>query len=298
MALPAGAQAATQVGDACVANDEFFAPITFFEASPPPGNPLPISAPSAGVVTQWKVSVVPGVPFSFPQTMKILRLNTGSHTAQVIGEASGTLSSGENSFATRIPVQAGDRVSLYGAGPIKTLVCLTPAEPNPTGGFEGNGGGVGSTNPYLEEPEEFRVPVVAVVEPDADNDGYGDETQDGCPQSAAFHSACPAITIDSFSLPAKGAVKIVVSVSSAAPVSVAGTVKTGKGKPVKLKAPTRTLQPGTLNRFKLAFPAKLKSALGDLSPSRSLQLKVTAKATSAAGAVSADHLKVKLKGQG
>ena len=31
--------------------------------------------------------------------------------------------------------------------------------------------------------------VSGVIEPDADNDGYGDETQDACPAEASLHVA-------------------------------------------------------------------------------------------------------------
>ncbi len=31
-----------------------------------------------------------------------------------------------------------------------------------------------------------------MVEPDADRDGFGDETQDACPSSASAQGACPA----------------------------------------------------------------------------------------------------------
>jgi hypothetical protein len=37
----------------------------------------------------------------------------------------------------------------------------------------------------------FRVNAQAVVEPDADHDGFGDETQDQCPANAATQGSCP-----------------------------------------------------------------------------------------------------------
>ncbi len=37
-----------------------------------------------------------------------------------------------------------------------------------------------------------KLDASAVVEPDADGDGYGDETQDGCPANGAVHDKCPA----------------------------------------------------------------------------------------------------------
>ena len=77
-----------------------------------------------------------------------------------------------------------------------------------------------------------------------------------------------------------------------------GWVKLGKGKQAKLSAPAKTLTPGPIARFKLKFPAKLKNRLKELEPKQSLQLKIAAQATNVAGTVSADNLKVKLKGQG
>jgi hypothetical protein len=291
------ASAATEFGDSCVGNQDFEDPVTLFESSAPLGNPLPVAAPSAGVVTQWKVNVVP-VPITFPQTMKILRLNGGSHTAQVVGEAAGAIGSGQTVLSTRIPVQAGDRVSLFGSGIVETLICDTPGVNTSIGGFAGNGGGVGSSNPYIELPEELRIPVAAVIESDADNDGYGDETQDKCPQSATTHDACPSVTIDAFSLKGKGTVTVLVAVSGPAAVSVTGTVKLGKGKTAKLKAPTKSLTPGPIGKFKLKFPGSLKGRLKELEPKQSLQMKIAASATNVAGAISSDNLKVKLKGEG
>ena len=37
----------------------------------------------------------------------------------------------------------------------------------------------------------LRVDVSAVVEPDSDNDGFGDETQDQCPTDDTAQGACP-----------------------------------------------------------------------------------------------------------
>ena len=47
-----------------------------------------------------------------------------------------------------------------------------------------------SMGPLLSETGE-RFPVAAVVEPDADHDGFGDETQDQCPGVAGPINGCP-----------------------------------------------------------------------------------------------------------
>src|SRR3954454_2175693 len=83
------AVAATEFGDNCNANTgtgESMS-VTLF-ALTSPADTLPLAAPSAGVVTGWRLSLfVPEatLPPIIPQTLKVLRVNTGSKTAQVVG---------------------------------------------------------------------------------------------------------------------------------------------------------------------------------------------------------------------
>jgi hypothetical protein len=52
----------------------------------------------------------------------------------------------------------------------------------------------GTTNEFVTVGSATgeRLNLSAVVEPDADHDGFGDVSQDACPQSAATQTACPA----------------------------------------------------------------------------------------------------------
>jgi hypothetical protein len=50
---------------------------------------------------------------------------------------------------------------------------------------------VGGSATYGEGSGGFLLDIAAVLEPDVDRDGYGDETQDACLTSAAVHTACP-----------------------------------------------------------------------------------------------------------
>jgi hypothetical protein len=147
----------------------------------------------------------------------------------------------------------------------------------------------------LDKP--FRIPVRAAIEADADNDGYGDETQDACPQSAAFQVACPPVGLSTSAQVRKGSVTVVVSTSTPAPVSVGGVVKLGKGKKATLSGGTQNLTPGVPGNFNLKFTKKVKKTLKKLSPKRKLTLNVTVSGTSIAGAVTTNTLKVKLKGR-
>lgn len=191
--VPSGADAATEFGDDCAANgsaaNSYYYPeeATLYEEFAE-YNPLPTEAPHAGVITKWKVNKASGVPI--PQTMKVVRnVGTGS-TVLIVGEAAGSITA-INSFDTRIAVQEGDFLSLYASFPGGTLICKTD-EFNLIGGFFGAGGGVGSYNPWAGQIAPWRIPVTAIIEPDADNDGFGDETQDQCPTDASTQGPCPS----------------------------------------------------------------------------------------------------------
>ena len=294
IALPSAASASTEFGDNCAADDDLETEFTIFEISNPL-NPLPSAAPSDGVITKVRINLV-STPGSIPLRVDVVH-PTGPGQVQIVGESTHTVFGGPNSFEAQVPVKAGDRIGL---GPVieeENLICKSEASPSSLGGFMGSPG-VGASTPVLELPAPFRVPVSAVLEPDADHDGFGDETQDKCPQSAATQAACPVLTIDALPLRGKNAVKVLVAVSSPAPVTVTGSVKLGKGKRAKLKAPTKTLMAGPIGKFKLKFPSKLRKRLTELTPNQSLQLKIAADATNVSGAISSDKLKVKLKGEG
>src|SRR6476646_3703538 len=290
----AGASAATEFGDACVGTDPTSAPITLFEISSA-NNPLPTAAPVSGVITKMKVNLVSAAP-PFPVSLKVLR-QIGPNTVQIIGEANGTVAGGASSIDARIPVQAGDRLGFFSPSGFGVVICEGRGD-SIVGAYEG-GGSPGGTATYDSGPaSDLRVPLFASIEPDADNDGYGDETQDLCPQSAAFQVACPPVALSTSTQVKKGSVTVPVTSSAAAPVTVKGVAILGKGKTAKLNGGTQNLVPGTLSKFSLFFTKGLKNKLKELPPSKKLTLKVTISGTSVSGAVTTKTLKLKLKGQG
>ena len=293
-ATPTNAFAATEFGDNCVGNELTESePVTFF-AFTAFGNPLSLTAPSSGVITKWKSSSA--VPIGVPLGFKVLRQNSPT-TVLIVGESNGSVTPGTSTFDTRIPVQQGDRLGLFGPEPLGVLFCISPGPENALAGFIGGGGGVGSTNPFIPITAEARFPVAAIIEPDADNDGFGDETQDLCPQLAAFQTACPVVTLDASGNARRGSATVLITATSQAPVTVAGTVKLGKGKTAKLKGGTQVVAPGTIAKFTLFFPKSVKERLKALSRKQSLKLSIVASATDLVGRVSSDSLVLKLKGQ-
>ncbi len=296
--LAPAASAATEFGTSCTGNRAEMG--TVYSVIQLSQNGVPTGAPSSGVITRWKSRIVP-VPIPIIQQLKVFRPTADPAQFQVVGESAPSgLTSGENTFATRIPVQAGDRIGLVGTGEFGALFCSeTPEAANPGNGigiFLGNPS-TGSTAALAESASESLVPVMAAIEPDVDGDGYGDETQDLCPQSAAFQVACPTVALEAVSIAGNGRVTVFVAASSTAPVVVSGIVKLGKGK-AKLKSQPRTVAPGKIVRFSLKYPTALKTALQDLPSNRKLTLKLTASATNVAGQISTDRTKLRLKGEG
>ncbi len=289
------ATAATEVGSDCQGTNPAVG-YTFVQLKKVSGSP-PIAAPSGGVVTKWKVNS--GFPTPVGQKLQILRATGGANQFQVVAESTpGTVSQGLNSFDTRLPIQAGDRPAVAGAtggaGPAP-LYCAT-GNPEDEMGALTPVATLGSTNTFPPAPGLVAA-ISAVVEPDADGDGFGDETQDQCPQSASLQTPCPVAALSVSSVVRKGFVRVLVTSNTQASVRVAGTVKLGKGKKAKLSGSTQVVVPGTIAKFTLIFPAGLKSKLKELSRKQSLQLVLKATAPNVAAAPTVRTLKAKVKGQ-
>ena len=224
---------------------------------------------------------------------------------RVVGESAvQAVVTGLNSFDTRIPVQAGDRVGLYAASPSGALYCNTADPANVLGYFIGDAT-LGSTKLFKEEKKPV-VAVSAIVEPDVDGDGFGDETQDKCPQSAKLQEACPALTLSFYSIAQRSSALVLVSASVQSKITVSARVagappkkkRAGTSATIKLKPVTHLANPGQITKYKLKFSGPLKAALANLPSSRSLALKVKAAGPDLAGVVRSEERTLRLKGRG
>jgi hypothetical protein len=289
------ASAATEFGSTCAA-DAAESELTLLQLTQAPENVLPLTAPVSGVITRWSIEDATGAaPGELPQALQVYRTAPEPNSFTLVNQTAQTpLVPGLNSIPARLPVQAGDRLGIYSV--VATMYCNTGFANDLIGFNEEGPVQVGESRPFEGDPP-FRIPVRAAIEPDADGDGYGDETQDQCPQSAAFQVACPPVALSPSSKVRKGSVTIIVTSSTAAPVSVLGIVKLGKGKKATLNGGTQNLAPGVLGKFTLKFTKGVKAKLKKLSPKKSLRLNVTVSGTSLSGAVTTNALKLKLKGQ-
>ncbi|MDQ2631428.1 MAG: hypothetical protein M3Y75_10750 [Actinomycetota bacterium] len=150
-------------------------------ANQAPGGP---TAAISGVIVEWKVRSGPSV---IPHTvrLRVIRGNTGVGAGPL---QTLPADAGIHAFPARLPVQAGDRIGfdllenpwLEGVQFIRSGV--------PGAGFEiwvSKPLADGESRAPAATSNEIELLMNATIEPDGDGDGYGDETQDGCPGVAA-----------------------------------------------------------------------------------------------------------------
>lgn len=203
MALPASGAAATTVGStlpptATIANDCLAD--SGHVTSTLTGVTNPYVATVSGVVTEWRFQAdVTGDPGGIAmQTFNRSPSMSFSFTPIQETAVENPVENQVNTFKTRLPITAGQYVGLrtvglshgcsYGTSSSDFTDLSTTPSPLPGGGEQmyGDGNATAATN------------VAATIEPDSDADGFGDETQDGCPGNAARSDDCvkPIVTID------------------------------------------------------------------------------------------------------
>ncbi|MGZ5376093.1 MAG: hypothetical protein ACXWEF_06550 [Solirubrobacterales bacterium] len=253
--------------------------------------------PSPGVITAWqhkahanggdgRLLVWDGPPVS-PLTL------AGRSGVEVF--TAGQL----RSYPTRVPVSAGDVLGLRVHSMNAGCTFLTGAGDTAIarGGAPDIAPGESMTTTSTLPTQ--RVNVSATLEPDADLDGFGDETQDKCVGTAGTANGCPStVTIDK--LKQKGG-KPKVKVTATVPG--AGTLKAGSASdPALASAAAKTsLRPVTqtlisTTKQKVVLTLKLtKSAKRKLEDKGKLKAKVKVLYTPPGGLAGSQIGKVKLK---
>jgi hypothetical protein len=271
-----------------------------------PGYAIPAGG---GVITSWshKANVVPDRELG----LRVFR-PLGGTSYSLIGTSGVQVlaPSAVNTFATRIPVQAGDLLGLYVGNPGLIISggasCAYAALGNTVNystGFDPEPA-VGSSVSLTPHPTPYALNATAKLEPDADADGYGDETQDGCPTSGTSTGACSG----SGSGPGpdrtapKGAVKnrrdslrdrslsVTVVSNEAASVVVSATVRLAKTSRAKtsrvfgLRSASSSLTSNLSKRIQLRLPRKARKPIRRrLKHRKKLEANVTVVLKDAAG---------------
>jgi hypothetical protein len=175
------ATAATNLGETFAPTDLCQTGRTFLQTASPLNA---YTVPFRGVITQWRTQGTPATGLS-------VRFKAARHIAEgnytVVGRSPvhAVAPNVLNAFADRVPVQAGDVIGYW----INAYVnCFRVAS-----GFES----ASASGDTLPGPPASYTPssggqfnLAATVERDADGDGFGDETQDGCPKDPTTHGPC------------------------------------------------------------------------------------------------------------
>lgn len=146
------------------------------------------AAPIDGVIVRWRVRG------AGPMRLFVARYVSYDTVRRKDTSAPGEGASVESvsTFPTRLPIRAGEHAGIMlenGAsisarpndGAYLDVFVPPPSATEPTS----------AQGDFLDQPVE--VAYNADVEPDADQDGYGDETQDLCPTSATTALPCPVL---------------------------------------------------------------------------------------------------------
>jgi hypothetical protein len=126
-----------------------------------------VTASGAGVITRWRVSAGAAVT---PMRLQVLSGTTQTATSATVTPTRG----GTSLFATRLAIASGQAIAVACC---ETAATIVHAGMSPTGKV---------FQPALPTATPIQAPftgellVNADIEPDADNDVYGDETQDNC----------------------------------------------------------------------------------------------------------------------
>jgi hypothetical protein len=147
------------------------------QTNPDDEPPVSYAVPAGGaVITSWSTdgSYSPG------GTVQLKVLRGSGLTFEAIGESVVELPQALMTYKVQIPVDPGDVLGL-------TIPVNSPYQCIQGSGSQGDitswwpiDLAVGSTQQFMDRKGVSRLNVAATVESDTDEDGFGDETQDGC----------------------------------------------------------------------------------------------------------------------
>lgn len=289
LTVPAGvAQGAVDIGSTCQANIDGAGPVVSRGHV----------APARGVVTAWGINIDPTWGPSSATLQYLLILNSGGPNLwNIVAVSKLAYVTGSISNPTRLPIAAGQTIGAYGRE--TSFSCSTPST-----GLDFEYGGIPFGN-VVTPGKAFKTQTTggqtaaiwARIEPDADGDGYGDETQDLCPAMARyFQIACPLPTVKPHVRLYRTRAVLSFNLNVDTRVQVKGSVKLpSHGRTVKVRRYGAFAQ-GSKRHLSLRFPKRLTRALASLGSARSLTLKLTVVGT-ARHQVSTERLKIKLTGR-
>lgn len=302
LAAPA-ASAAREIGDRCVANASTPDATAIVLNNGLSSLELPIGAPPEpqSVITRWKVNVP--ADYGKNPVQLVTFKQSGEFELQQVSESAIETSVGgaANEWATRIPIPEYGRIGLR----IATGAMLCIEQPGHIAGLVAGGWANGESRPNRIVEPSVGVPLIAMLEPDRDGDGYGDESQDACSASAALQTPCPVVHLVPKVTVFRRGIGLEVSTGDPARVEVTGQVGWGYrprgGGPSKrlivgLPGGTQEVAKKATVGFWLPLPSRVIGRLEKLSVKKKLKAHLTVVATDAIGHQTPRDLTVRLPG--
>jgi Ca2+-binding RTX toxin-like protein len=184
----ASAQAATTIGETGNAGSSCAPNITVGQGLTAAGTPSYTVPAGGGVIVSWSYAAPAGAD---QVKFKVIRPAGGTQFTVVGATATQTMTPNRvNTMRTRISVQAGDKIAITAlnnnSGCAHSSVAGDSVE-----GCVGCDPAQGETYTAMPLSNNFRANVAAVIEPDADGDGFGDESQDACTTDPSSDTCAP-----------------------------------------------------------------------------------------------------------
>jgi hypothetical protein len=180
--LPSHAGAGTPIGETFAPTSTCQADTTNIQIGAPEAR---YTVPGPGVITSWSFTSGAIAPIEVRLKLAVpaggANLTITRQSARRVGPAPGTT----GTFNTREPVLGGELLGFYMTN---AAHCSRAASLPYSVGTAVGDQPPGATTSYGDSLIH-QLDIAAVLEPDADGDGFGDETQDACPADAALQEA-------------------------------------------------------------------------------------------------------------
>ena len=143
---------------------------------------------SAGVITSWRFTTATDAMNGFE--FKVGHSGTANNVNTLTGDTTNLAANSSVAHPVRIPVAVNDRIGFYLPGATGALIKCSGGPGTDSGYLVAQGNSPPGTKTYNSNSGS-RFPLSAQVEPDVDNDQFGDETQDACATNATSQAPCP-----------------------------------------------------------------------------------------------------------
>jgi hypothetical protein len=258
-----------------------------------PGTPS--YATPHGVLTSWRFHSS-GDSAAGAVRLKIFRYTGTGLAFKVLAESSLKTLAPDTAydFKERIPVGQGDLIGLTAVGDAEVGITVPGTPENQLAQFGGGDIAPGQTGTATIAWPNLRPSVAATVEPDADGDGFGDDTQDKCPVDKTTQALCQFSFGKLKRNKKRGTAVLPVTVPGSGTVSLSGRGVAGQQAKTSRAASAGRRAVASASTVKLVVKAKGKKRK-TLNKTGKAKLKLAISYTPTGGEPSTRSIKVKLK---